>query len=147
MRKQSLFLSTTSVTSRDLSWVPSFSRPHGVSLFGNSGAMSVQWSDVEHALCSFSGVCWDYFHVFCQFGVPNESTVKSGIFPCRRFETHFFFILSQVQREGFHYDKAISCKCYVQLLIQDVYSILSKTCQLWVNAFWRLFSGVARIFC
>ena len=30
------FLSTTSGTSRDLSWVPSFSRPHGVSLFGNT---------------------------------------------------------------------------------------------------------------
>ena len=41
-----------------------------------------------------------------------------------------FFILGRVQREGFHYDKAISCKCYMQLLIQDVYSISSKTCQL-----------------
>ena len=29
------FLSTTSGTSCDLSWVHSFSRPHGVSLFGN----------------------------------------------------------------------------------------------------------------
>jgi len=67
--------------------------------------------------------------------------------PMPKIWNPFFFILSQVQREGFHYDKAISCKCYVQLLIQDVYSILSKTCQLWVNAFWRLFSGVARIFC
>ena len=40
-----------------------------------------------------------------------------------------FFILSPVQREEFYY-KAISCKSYVQLLIQDVYSISSKTCQL-----------------
>ena len=79
-------------------------------------------------------------------GVRNESTVKNGIFPCRRFETHFF-ILSRVQREEFHYDKAISYKSYVQLLIQDVYSISSKTCQLEVQAFCRLFSGVARIFC
>ena len=39
--------------------------------------------------------------------------------------------LSRVQREGFHYDKAISCKCYVQLLVQDVYSVSSKTCQLY----------------
>ena len=30
------FLSTTSGMSHDLSWVPSFSRPHGVSLFGNT---------------------------------------------------------------------------------------------------------------
>ena len=71
------FLSTTSRTSRDLSRVHSFSRPHGVSLFGNietcmvvsfSGATSVQWSDVEHALCAFSGICWDYFQVFRRFG-------------------------------------------------------------------------------
>ena len=62
------FLLTTSGTSRDLSRVPSFFRPHGVSLFGNtercvvvsfSGATSVQWFDVEHALCAFSGVCLD----------------------------------------------------------------------------------------
>ena len=76
-RKQSLFLSTTSGTSRDLSRVPSFFRLHGVSLFENtekcvvvsfSGATSVQWSDVEHALCAFSGVCLDYFQVFRWFG-------------------------------------------------------------------------------
>ena len=56
------FLSTTSGTSRDLSRVPSFSRLHGVSLFGNtercvlvsfSGPTQVQWSDVEHALRFF----------------------------------------------------------------------------------------------
>ena len=62
-------------------------------------------------------------------GVRNESTVKSGIFPCRRFET-CFLILSRVQCEEFHYDKAISCKSSVQLLIQDVYSVSSNTCQL-----------------
>ena len=56
------FLSTTSGTSRDLSRVPSFSRPHGVSLLGNtercvfvsfSGPTQVQWSDVEQALRFF----------------------------------------------------------------------------------------------
>ena len=71
------FLSTTSGTSRDLSRVPSFFGLHGKSLFGNtercvvvsfSGATAVQWSDEEHALCAFSGVCWDYFQVFCWFG-------------------------------------------------------------------------------
>ena len=43
---------------------------------------------------------------------------------------NLFFILSRVQREEFHYDKAISCKSYVQLLIQDVRSVSSKTYQL-----------------
>ena len=69
------------------------------------------------------------FKFSADFVVQNESTVKSGIFPRQRFETRFF-ILSQVQGEEFHYDKAISCKSYVQLLIQDVYSVSSKTCQL-----------------
>ena len=69
------------------------------------------------------------FKFSADLGVRNESTVKSGIFPRRRFET-CFLILGRVQREGFHHNKAISCKCYVQLLIQDVYSISSKTCQL-----------------
>ena len=40
-----------------------------------------------------------------------------------------FFILSWVQHEQFYY-KAISLKSYMQLLIQNVYSISSKTCQL-----------------
>ena len=68
------------------------------------------------------------FKFSADLGVRNESTVKSGIFPRRRFET-CFFILS-VQCEEFHYDKSVSCKSSVQLLIQDVYSISSKTCQL-----------------
>ena len=42
----------------------------------------------------------------------------------------FIYILSRVQREEFYYYKAVCCKSYVQLLIQDVYSISSKTCQL-----------------
>ena len=132
------FLSTTSGTSRDLSQVPSFFRPHGVSLFGNaercvvvsfSGATSVQWSDVEHALCAFSGVCLDYFQVFRRFGCAKWKYCEKWHLPAPKIWNPFF-ILGQVQREGFHYDKAISCKCYVQLLIQDVYPISSKTCQL-----------------
>ena len=66
------FLSITSGTSRDLSRMHSFSRPHGVSLFGNIERCVVVFfsgaSDVEPALCAFSGVCWDYFQVFRRFG-------------------------------------------------------------------------------
>ncbi len=132
------FLSTTSGTSRDLSRVHSFSRPHGVSLFGNiercvvvsfSGATSVQWSDVEHALCAFSGVCWDYFQVFRRFGCAKWKYCEKWHLPAPKI-WNLFFILSRVQREEFHYDKAISCKSYVQLLIQDVCSVSSKTYQL-----------------
>ena len=69
------------------------------------------------------------FKFSADLGVRNESTVKSGIFPRRRFET-CFLILSRVQREEFHYDKAISRKSYTQLLIQDVCPFSSKTHQL-----------------
>ena len=132
------FLSTKSGTSRNLSRVHSFSRPHGVSLFGNierwvvvsfSGATSVQWSDVEPALCAFSGVCWDYFQVFRRFGCAKWKYCEKWHLPAPKI-WNLFFILSRVQREGFHYDKAISCKSYVQLLIQNVCSVSSKTYQL-----------------
>ena len=69
------------------------------------------------------------FKFSANLGVRNESTVKSGIFPSQRFETCFLY-LAEWQCEEFHYDKAISCKSYVQLLIQDVYSVSSKIYQL-----------------
>ena len=65
------------------------------------------------------------FKFSADLGVQNESTVKSSIFPRQRFEIRFF-ILSQIQREEFHYDKAISCKSYMQLLIQDVLSFIKN---------------------
>ena len=125
------FLSTTSRTSCDLSRAHSFSclcseTPIRCVVVSFSGAMSVQWSDVEHALCAFPGACWDYFQVFCQFGCAKWKYCQSS----RAKDLKPVFILSRVQHEEFHYDKAISCKSYVQLLIQDVYSVSSKTCQL-----------------
>ena len=71
------FLSTTVGMSCDLSWMTSLSRPHGVSLFGNikrcvvvsfSGLTYIHESGVEHALCAFSGVYWEYFQVFQRCG-------------------------------------------------------------------------------
>ena len=144
-RKQSLlkekavsFLSTTVGMSRDLSWTTSLSRPHGVSLFGNikrcvvvsfSGLTYIHESGVEHALCAFSGVCWDYFQVFRRFGCAKWKYCEKWHLPAPKI-WNLFFILSRVQREEFHYDKAISCKSYMQLLIQDVCSVSSKTYQL-----------------
>ena len=94
------FLSTTSGTSRDLSWVHSFSRPHGMSLFGNiercvvvsfSGVTSVQWSDVEHALYAFSGVCWDYFQVFRRFGCAKWKYCEKWHLPAPKIWNLFFY--------------------------------------------------------
>ena len=93
------FLSTTSGTSRDLSRVHSFSRLHGVSLFGNiercvvvsfSGVTSIQWSDIEHALCAFSGVCCDYFQVFRRFGCAKWKYCEKWHLPAPKIWNLFF---------------------------------------------------------
>ena len=136
-KKAVSFLSTTSGTSCDLSWVPSFSRPHGVSLFGNikrcvvvsfSGLTYIHESDVEHALCAFFRSLLRLFSSFPPIWVCEMKVLwKVASFRAEDLKP-VFLILSRVQREEFHYDKAISCKSYMQLLIQDVYSISSKTC-------------------
>ena len=93
------FLSTTSSTSRDLSWVPSFSQPHGVSLFRNiercvvvsfSGPTCIHESDVEHALCAFSGVYWDYFQVFRRFGCAKWKYCEKWHLPAPKIWNPFF---------------------------------------------------------
>ena len=99
-KKAVSFLSTTSGTSHDLSWVPSFSQPHGVSLFGNiercavvcfSGPTYIHESDVGHALCTFSGVYWDYFQVFHQFGCAKWKYCKKWHFPAPKIWNSFFY--------------------------------------------------------
>ena len=143
--KAVFFLSTTSGTSHELSRVHSFSQPHGVSLFGNikrcvvvsfSGATSVQWSDVEPALCAFS-VCWDYFQVFRRFGyMRNESTVKSGIFPYRRFETCFLY-LAEYSVKNFittrQYLVNLTCNCWFSMCAQFDQKLISYKCMLFVD--------------
>ena len=147
------FLSTTSSTSRDISWVPSFSQPHGV--FARKHwkvcCSLLQWSDVHTWIwcrtCTvrFFRSLLILFSSFQLIWVCKMKVLWKVASSRAEDLKPVFFILSQVQREEFHSDKAISCKSYVQLLIQDVYSISSKTCQ--VLAFCRLFSGVVRIFC
>ena len=96
------FLSTTFGMSRDLSWVPSFSRPHGVFLFGNIercvvvsfiGLTYIHESDVEHALslCAFSGIYWDYFQVFRQFGCAKWKYCEKWHLPTPKIWNPFFY--------------------------------------------------------
>ena len=75
-------------------------------------------SDVEHALCTFSGGYWEYFQVFHWFGCAKWKYCEKWHLPALKIWNPFFFILSRVQREEFYYEKTVSCKSYVQLLIQ-----------------------------
>ena len=68
-------------------------------LFGNietcvvvffSGATLVQWSDVEHALCAFSGVCWDYFQVFRRFGCAKWKYCEKWHLPAEDLKPVFY---------------------------------------------------------
>ena len=132
------FLSTTSRTSRDLSQVPSFSWPHGVSLFRNtercvvvsfSGATSIQWSDVLHALCAF-------FKFSTDLGVWNESTVKSGIFPRRRFETRFFNLVEYSVKDLIttrQYLVNVMSNCWFRMCTQFHQKLVSYECMLFVD--------------
>ena len=55
------------------------------------------------------------FKFSADLGVPNESTVKSGIFQRRRFETHFFLYLVEDSVKDFittrQYLVNVTCNC------------------------------------
>ena len=157
--KSASFLSTTSGTSRDLSWVPSFSRPHGMSLFGNtercvvvsfSGATSVQWSDVEHALCAFSGVCLDYFQIFHRFGCVKWKYCEKWYLPTPKIWNTFFFILGQVQDfiTSRQYLVNVTCNCWFRMCTQYHHKLVSYKCILFVDCLvvlWEYFVNWARV--
>ena len=91
----------------------------------------LQWSDVGTAIwCITCTVCFfrSLFRIFSSFPpiwVCEMKVLWKVASPCAEDLKPVFFLLSQLQREEFYY-KAISCKSYVQLLIQDVYSISQK---------------------
>ena len=140
------FLSTTSGTSRDLSQVPSFFRPHGVSLFGNtercvvvsfSGVTSVQWSDAEHALCAFSGVCLDYFQVFCRFGCAKWKYCEKWHLPAPKIWNPFFLYLVKYSVKDFittrQYLVNVMCNCWFRMCTQFHQKPVSYKCMLFVD--------------
>ena len=127
--------------SRDLSRVHSFSRPHGVSLFRNiktcvvvsfSGATSVQWSD-----CAFFQEFVEIIFKFsADLGMRNESTVKSGIFLRRRFETCFLY-LAEYSVKNFittrQYLVNLTCNCWFRMCAQFHQKLISYKCMLFVD--------------
>ena len=56
-----------------------------------SGVTSVLWSDIEHALCAFSGVCWDYFQVFCRSGCAKWKYCEKWHLPAPKIWNLFFY--------------------------------------------------------
>ena len=155
------FLSTTSGTSHDLSWVHSFSRPHGVSLFGNtercvvvsfSGATSVQWSDVEHALCAFSGVCWDYFQVSRRFGCVKWKYCEKWHLPTPKIWNLFFLYLAEYSVKNFittrQYLVNLTCNYWFRMCTQFHQKRVSYKCMLFVDSLvvlWEYFVNWTRV--
>ena len=144
------FLSTTSGTSRDLSWVPLFSWPHGASLFGNiercvvvsfSGPTYIHKSDVEHALCTFSGVYWDYFRV-CEMKLlwKVASSRTENLKPV-------FLYLAEYSVKNFittwQYLVNLTCNCWFRMCTQFHQKLVSYKCMLFVDCL----VVIVRIFC
>ena len=147
------FLSTTSRMSRDLSRVHSFSRPHGVSLFGNSkrcvvvsfsGATSVQWS------VRFFRSLLRLFSSFPPIWVCEMKALKSGIFPRRRFQTCFLY-LAEYSVKNFittrQYLVNLMCNCWFRMCTQFHQKLISYKCILFVDCLvvWEYFVNWARV--
>ena len=56
-----------------------------------SGPMYIHESDVEHALCAFSGVYWDYFQVFRRFGCAKWKYCEKRHLPAPKIWNTFFY--------------------------------------------------------
>ena len=144
-RKQSLFYRQHPERHMTFPQVHSFFRPHGVSLFGNtercvvvsfSGATSVQWSDVEHAPCTFSGVCLDYFQVFRQSGCAKWKYCEKWHLPAPKIWNPFF-ILGEYSVKDFittrQYLVNVTCNCWFRMCTQFHQKLVSYKCMLFVD--------------
>ena len=144
-RKQS-FLSSTSATSRDLSRMPSSSRPQGVSLFRNiercvvvsfNGPTYIHESDVEHALCAFSGVYWEYFQVFRRFGCAKWKYCEKWHFPAPKIWNLFFLYLAEYSVKYFittrQYLVNLTCNCWFGMCTQFHQKLDRYKCMLFVD--------------
>ena len=130
-KKAVSFLLTTSSVSHDLSCMTSFSLPHGMSLFGNikrcvvvsfSGPTYIHESDVEHALCAFSGVYWEYFQVFRQFGCAKWKYCEKWHLHAPKIWNPFFLYLAKYSVKNFittrQYLGNLMCNCWFRMYTQ-----------------------------
>ena len=76
------------------------------------------------------------FKFSADMGVRNESTVKSGIFPCRRFETSFLY-LAEYSMKNFittrQYLVNLTCNCRFRMCAQFHQKLISYKYMLFVD--------------
>ena len=126
------FLLITSGTSCDLSWMTSFSGPHGMSLFGNiERCVVVSFSGPTH--CALFQEFIENIFMFStngNLGVWNTVLWKVASSSAKDMKPIFFIYLAKYSVKNF-----ITTRQYlVNLTCNDVYSISSKTCQ---GFFWK----------
>ena len=150
-KKAVSFLSTTSGMSRDLSWMTSFSWPHGMSLFRNiercvvlsfSGPTLVQHA-VEHCTVRFFRSLLRIFWSFPPVWVCKIRYCEKWHLPVPKIWNPFFY-LAEYSMKNFitrQYLVNLMCNCWLRMCTQFHQKLVI------VLAFCRLFSGVARIFC
>ena len=51
----------------------------------------LQWSDVEHALCAFSWVYWEYFQIFHRLGCAKWKYCEKWHLPVPKIWKQFFY--------------------------------------------------------
>ena len=76
------------------------------------------------------------FKFSADLGVRNESTVKSGIFPRRRFKTCFLY-LAEYSMKNFittrQYLVNLTCNCWFRMWTQFHQKLVSYKCMLFVD--------------
>ena len=103
----------------------------------------LQWCDVGTVV--WCRTCTAFFQEFSEIifkfsadlGVRNESTVKSGILPRRRFETRFFLYLVEYSVKDFimtrQYLVNVMCNCWFRMCTQFHQKLVSYKCMLFVD--------------
>ena len=90
------------------------------------------------------------FKFSADLGMQNESTVKSGIFPRRRFVTCFLY-LAEYSVKNFittrQYLVNLTCNCWFRMCTQFHQKLVSYKCMLFVDCLvvlWEYFVNWAR---
>ena len=122
--------------------LPSFSRVF-VRKHRKECCSLLQWSNVGTVVWCRTCSVWFFrslLRLFSNFsadlGARNESTVKSGIFLCQRFETRFLY-LAKYSVKNFittrQYLVNLTCNCWFRMCTQFHQKLVSYRCMLFVD--------------